>query len=85
MRWECSVAAACRTPPHQALPRCTTHPPSPPNPPCPTCSYPKMALLAALAADQLGPKRWRRRWTTPSRALRPVSDVPPEALAYLQV
>lgn len=85
MRWECSVAAACPPPPHGAPNCCTTHPPSQPNPTHPICSYPKMALLAALAVDRLGPKRWRRRWTTPSRALRPVSDVPPEALAYLQV
>ena len=44
-----------------------------------------MGLLAALVVDRLGPKRWRRRWTAPSRALRPLGEVPPEALAYLQV
>lgn len=46
--------------------------------------YPKMGLLAALVAEQLGPRRWRGRWLAPQRALRPLEEVPPEARAWLQ-
>lgn len=43
-----------------------------------------MGVLAALVAERLGPKRWQGRWLNPGRALRPLSAVPQEALAYLQ-
>lgn len=43
-----------------------------------------MGLLGALVAEKLGPRRWRQRWVNAGRALRPLCEVPDEALAYLQ-
>ncbi|KAL4440381.1 hypothetical protein ABPG75_003382 [Micractinium tetrahymenae] len=46
--------------------------------------YCKTGLVAALVAERLGPARWQGRWCLHGRALRPLSAVPPEALALLQ-
>lgn len=43
-----------------------------------------MGLFAAMVAERLGPNRWRGRWLVPHRAMRPLCEVPEEALGYLQ-
>lgn len=80
-RWHCE--------PRLAAPRASSvtaqhrHPPALWSPLL-CCRYCKTGLLAALVAERLGPGRWRGRWYRHGRALRPLGEVPPEALAFLQ-
>ena len=53
--------------------------------PSPHCRrYTKTGLQLALLLEGVFPKRFKGRWLSPGRALRPLGDVPAEALQYME-
>ena len=46
--------------------------------------YSKTGLQLALLFEGIFPKRFKGRWLNPGRALRPLGDIPAEALRYLE-